>query len=263
MIVLIFLVPILTYLFMRVFKAFGWTTTNFEGKDIPYSLGLIVVFSFIVFSLVAPIENQASSLYSFLFITCIWFIGFIDDRFGDLGPKGLHGHFKYLLKEGKVSTGLLKVVGTVGVSFFYLFVYLQPATIAEGVRYAALLILTPHIMNLFDTRPLRVWKITLLHSFLFLSFIDLLPFSFTVFLLTVFFVLYVFEGHQLAMLGDNGATSIGAVLALLTILYTDVQVQWSAVAVYALLTIIAEKSSFSYWIEKTPLLKRLDRWGLS
>lgn len=255
--VVIVLFPVLLWLFAIIFIYLGWSVTNFIGDETPYSLGICVLGAglFIIRSL-----NIESII--FIYLGMLWLTGFIDDRFGKKYPKGLRGHFQLFFQTGKVSTGLLKLASTVWVAaVFSIFFY--NGLIIERLAAFILLVLGPHVMNLFDTRPLRVWKVIAVQA------TTLLPVFIQMqvgILLTVIFMivsLIIFEGKLIGMLGDNGATLLGGMINLLAITYLSALLQWFVVAIYCLIIFITERISLSEWIEKTPTLKRIDRWGVS
>lgn len=260
MIFLVIILPIIAFLSMFLFYHLDWTTKNYEGDRIPYSLGVYIIFSYFLFQYLYI--EQAVFLALILYLSGIWAVGLVDDRFGSLEQKGLRGHIKAFITEGKLSTGILKITSTVVLSFYFI-LYLQPLTTVEWIRYGIILVLTPHIFNLFDTRPLRVWKVSLLYGSLFLLLLQYMPFSAYLYLVTFFFVFYVFEGHKIAMLGDNGATLIGGIFAVITIMQASISQQWTLIGLFFLLTILAEKTSFSRVIEKSNVLKWLDRLGIA
>ncbi|MGO4887041.1 hypothetical protein ACJ2A9_04720 [Anaerobacillus sp. MEB173] len=248
---------VIALLMNDLYRKMGWTVRNFEGKEIPYSLGMMVVVAALVIITIESVTPE----YMY-YISIIWLLGFIDDRYGLPTPKGLKGHFRLFLQKGTMTTGLLKVVGTICAGIFML-ALLQPDGWFSFIRYSFLLLLTPHVMNLFDTRPLRVWKLTILHVGFFLTLFFSLPFSVMFFLVVVTLLFYIAEGRKWTMLGDNGATAIGAILSLLIITHVEPTIQWGLVICYAGLTITAEKISFTNWIEKTTWIKRIDKWGTS
>lgn len=250
---------LLAYITMVIFTKFHWTAANYEGKQIPYSLGTFILISYLGFQIL--FVEQVYFFAFFSYSIGIWFTGLIDDWFGTKEQKGLKGHLKAFVFHGTISTGIIKIIATIIFSIYFL-IFLQPLEIDDWFRYGIILILTPHIMNLFDTRPLRVWKISLMYSSLFLSILQYFPFSAYLYILTFLFIFYVFEGHKIAMLGDNGATLVGALLAVMTILHATVIQQWVLIGLFFLLTIIAEKTSISKIIEKYGVLKWLDQLGV-
>ncbi|WP_078552947.1 hypothetical protein [Bacillus alkalicellulosilyticus] len=256
---LIFSIPLLAYVSMRLFTKANWMVLNYQKVMVPYSLGVLIIYGYLLAFLIFP-AIPLFSYMSMLYIIGIWIIGLIDDVFGGKETKGLTGHFTQLITRGKVSTGLLKVIGTVTLTYAFL-LYLQPLSIELWIRNGLILLLTPHIMNLFDTRPLRVWKVCVIYAILLVGVFQTMPFFVYLYLLIFLFTHYVFEGHKLAMLGDNGATTLGAILAVVTVFHAPTQFQWYVVLLFITLTILAERVSFSKWIESSPLLRRIDRWG--
>lgn len=257
-----FCLPFIAYGCMLLFKRQHWTVTNFEGKETPYSLGGFVLLSYLLNTYFLPDESMEKSVYVFVYIIGLWGIGLIDDVFGDRKPKGIKGHFRNFIKSGKVSTGLLKVIGTLGLTCFFL-THLSPPTGEAWIRYGIILILLPHVFNLFDTRPLRVWKVSLIFCLIFLPLMNTVPFSMGIYILTFIFVFAVFEGHRLAMLGDNGSTLVGGIIAVLSIFYLTSFQQWILILVIVFLTLFAEYRSFNQIIDNSRILSIIDRWGLS
>ncbi|WP_209123106.1 hypothetical protein [Alkalihalobacillus sp. BA299] len=263
MIFLSFTLPLVAIASMVFFTRMNWTANNFLQQSIPYSIGVFVLYSYIIFAIFSPWDNDLFSGISIIYLIGIWLIGLIDDVIGDRSPKGLKGHIYQFIRAGVFSTGLLKLTGTLMLTFFWLYL-IEPVSLEQWIRYSLILILTPHVMNLFDTRPLRVWKVSLLHVAIFIPYVVVnVSFSYYLFLLTFLFIFYVLEGHAVAMLGDNGATLVGGIIAIITISYAPIHQQYIMVLLLVLLTVVAERISITKWIEKHPLMKIVDRWGLS
>ncbi|MEB1806526.1 MAG: hypothetical protein LPK26_04325 [Bacillaceae bacterium] len=263
MIILSFTLPLVAIASMLLFTRMNWTSTNFLKRSIPYSIGFFVLYSYMTFAIFSPWDIYVFSGISMIYLFGLWLIGLVDDVMGDRRTKGLKGHLRKLIQEGTFSTALLKLTGTIMLAYIWISL-MEPATVEQWIRYSIILILTPHVMNLFDTRPLRVWKVSLLHAAIFLPYVVVdVTFAYYLFLLSFFFLFYVLDGHAVAMLGDNGATLIGGILAIVTVLYAPVLQQYIVITLLIILTVIAERISFSKWIEKHPLMKRVDKWGLS
>lgn len=255
--VVIVLFPLLLWLFAIIFIYLGWSVTNYLGDETPYSLGLCVLGAGIFISRRLNIESII-----FIYMGMLWLTGFIDDRFGTKYPKGLKGHFQLFFHTGKVSTGLFKLASTVSVAaVFSIFFY--NGLIWERFAAFILLVLGPHVMNLFDTRPLRVWKVTGIQTITLLPFLIQMQVDFLMIIVFMIVSLIVFEGKMIGMLGDNGATLLGGMINLLAVTYLSALLQWLIVAIYCLIIFITERISLSEWIENTPILKRIDRWGVS
>lgn len=257
MVIVVVLFPLFLWFGWMIFTNFGWSVTNYLGDETPYCLGLSALGAgiFILGSL-----NVELIIYLYLLI--LWITGFIDDRFGTKYPKGLKGHFKLFLQTGKISTGLYKLASTITVAgVFVIFFYNDQ--IWGRIATFLLLVLGPHIMNLFDTKPLRVWKVIGIQIIVFWPLFRQLQADFLFTIIFMSGLLIFFEGKKLGMLGDNGATLLGGMISLLAVFHLNVFLQWVVISVYCIIIFITERISLSAWIDKSPLLKRVDRWGVS
>ncbi|GAE36628.1 hypothetical protein [Halalkalibacter akibai] len=254
-------VPIITYLSMIAFQRMNLSVINFEGRYVPYSLGVIIIYSYSFMYAFVPGVNRSLALPAFLFILTIWLLGFIDDVYGKTYPKGLKGHVSYFFKHKVVTTGLLKAGGTIIAALMYLWINEYPFSLAFIVAF---LLLTgfPHVVNLFDTRPLRVWKLTVCLTIVVLVLNPLPSFLFVLMVVTVFYIWYVLEGYRKAMLGDNGATVIGAILAVVVVNQLSMLAQYLMLIFVLTLILVAERYSFSTIIERSNLLKAIDGIGV-
>ncbi len=261
MIPLLITLPIIAYLSMVAFHSMNLTVINYEFRWVPYSLGAVVLYSYAVLYAFPPYPTEVLSLPAYLFVFGVWLLGFIDDRFGKPFPKGLKGHISYVTERRMITTGLLKAIGTVIFALLYLWTK-QPSSILISLLSFFLLTGLPHVMNLFDTRPLRVWKVTFCMTVLVFVVTPLPSFLFIVTLLAVFYIFFVLEGHQKAMLGDNGATTIGAILAIVFINHTSVSVQIGILSVVFFFIMLAEKWSISALIERWSTLRAIDHIGV-
>ena len=240
-------------------KHFYLGTENFEGKTIPYSLGIPIIYSYYVIYLLFPYETAFVSNTALVYVTIVWLTGLLDDKFGSRQPKGFRGHFYLLLAKKEISTGLLKIILT-SVGALIVVINHVSLTIGNTLLMLLLLLLTPHVMNLFDTRPLRTIKVSILYLLTLVPMV-LIPISIYFLIGILVYLIYLLESRKMAMLGDNGATLIGGILALLTIFYAPIIQQWLTLAVLVSLTILAEKVSFTNIIERYKLLKKLDLIG--
>ncbi len=251
---IIILYPIILWLFSTFYRFMGWGVKNYLGNQVPYSLGTGLFLAVLYFSAVVD------GIF-LLYLTTLFVTGFIDDRFGTKYPKGIKGHIGLFIKTGKITTGFIKLVSTVLIGLFGM--ALLGDTFLDKIAILFLLVLPPHVMNLFDTRPLRVWKVISIHLVLLFSFVTNLSIQTILVILFLAFCLIYFEGTKLAMLGDNGATLLGGVLSVVAISNLSVLSQWLLITLYSLVVIVTEKISISEWIEKIPLLRKIDRWGVS
>ncbi|WP_157812005.1 hypothetical protein [Alteribacter populi] len=233
---------------------------NFNNKSVPYNFG-VVLFFWITLDYVRPtaIELQAVDYW---FLLSIWLIGWMDDQFGTSFPKGITGHFRYCFNERKMTTGFIKAFGGVILSFLYLLLLLKSGEISfsEATILSSLLILLPHVLNLLDTRPLRVMKVGALIYFVILFQLQggllVVPG-----LLILFLLWFKEEVRERTMLGDNGAMVFGAYLAVLARYLDGNSIVITLVTICVLLTILAEKYSISRIVAKTKLLRAIDLFG--
>jgi UDP-N-acetylmuramyl pentapeptide phosphotransferase/UDP-N-acetylglucosamine-1-phosphate transferase len=252
--------PIIAYLSLISFQTMKLGVLNYEGRFVPYSLGVVIIYSYSYLFALSP-GLESVSMASFIFVFSIWLLGLVDDVFGKPYPKGLKGHVLYAFQKKRITTGLVKAAGTIVVAL--LFVWMTPLyTYFATFLSLFLLIGLPHVMNLFDTRPLRVWKGALCFVVLVLLINPLPSFIYIVMLLSVFYVWYVLEGYRKAMLGDNGATVVGAILAVVAINHLPIGLQLFVLVVVSFFIVIAEKYSFSTIIEHSSLLRMIDQIGI-
>lgn len=261
MILLMLTLPIIAFTSMCAFYEARWTVRNYEQAIVPYSLGAFVVYSYAVMCAFPPNESAVFSYISLGYVIGIWIIGFIDDRYGSGEPKGIRGHIGVFLNDRRWTTGLIKAVGTILLAGVYTFLS-QPQSGITSIMMFMLLCLFPHIMNLFDTRPLRVWKISLMVSAVIVAFMPIPRFSTLVYVLTIFYLVYVMEGERKAVLGDNGATATGAILAIWLTHEGSMELQYFSVTILFLLLLAAERVSFSMWIAERPFFRWMDGIGV-
>ncbi len=257
--VIVLVTPLFLWACSELFLRYDWKVRNFVGEEIPYSLGACLFIVVIFYLYILNIDVRSTAIF---YLIVLWVSGFIDDRFGTKYPKGLKGHINLFIQHRKVSTGLLKLTGTVMAAFLFVVNY-KWSGIIQFFSIFLLLVLTPHVMNLFDTRPLRVWKVILLHGIMFFPLLFQVAVQLIGGLVVVFATFVYFEANRKAMLGDNGATLLGGVVSLLMIYHSSLTVQWLIILIYLFIIVVTEKISLSEWIEARPVLKWIDRWGVS
>ena len=241
----------------------GHRQRNYLRQEIPQSMG--AVFPLIFF--VAAVWAQQAGL---LTAAVVWrmlltagglgLVGLVDDLWGDSRAKGFRGHLKYLLKEGQITTGLLKAV--LG--------YLISAAAVCGLPdfklllwgRAALVALSANLLNLVDLRPGRAFKVFFVLAFL---SVCLVPGETAVLLLFPFLLAaLVYLPQDLAaqgMLGDAGANVLGGVLGLNLVLNAPALWQLLYFTVLVLIHLLTEKISLSRLIAENNFLSLLDQLG--
>ena len=164
-------------------------------------------------------------------------IGLADDLWSG-EERGFQAH----LRRG-ASTGVLKLVGIPAYGLLW----------TRSVPGALLVGLAANVLNQLDTRPGRALK----------------AFAFGVLLLRgappravgAAVLLAPYDLREMAMLGDSGSNALGAVLGFRSVERLSRRQRWSAIAALAGLTLLGERRSLGALIERTPLLRDLDRLG--
>lgn len=255
----IVLFPLVIVVITLLLAHYQCQVTNFRGDEITYSLGVAILFGVLFFIVNYTELNLHTSIY--LYLAVLWVTGFIDDRYGTKYPKGIKGHLRYFFRKGIISTGLMKLVATniaaIGVVFYH------HVSFRNTIPAFFLLIITPHIMNLFDTRPLRVWKLLVIHLLVLLPLLVGLSLRTFGALLLIVAPIVFFEGRKWAMLGDNGATLIGGIVGTIITFTVPLLFQWLVIISYFFIVIITERYSITKWIESRPILRKIDQWGVS
>jgi hypothetical protein len=193
--------------------------------------------------------------------------GVLDDLAETGSSKGLRGHLG-ALRRGEVTTGGLKILG-IGASGLAAAVLARagrddaPPTGVRGVVDAlasgALVAGSANLLNLFDLRPGRALKVTLLHG---PAALGAGPAAAVVSAVagTATAVLGEDLGER-AMLGDAGANALGAVLGVAAVAGAPARGRWGVLAGVLGLTLASEKVSFTKVIAATPVLRELDALG--
>ncbi|WP_059104905.1 hypothetical protein [Shouchella shacheensis] len=263
--VLVFLtLPLIAILSTWAFRDMGWCQTNYQGKMVPYSLGVFVLYSYAALCAYLPMGSVVFAYGALVYVCFVWIAGYIDDRFGTHDPKGLLGHIHHVRRSQRLTAGSIKALLVVFAAVAYTFGTrgLHGNWWMNGL-VGLILILSPHVANLFDTRPLRLWKLAIVAMAGFLMIEPLPSFAFLLYLVSVFYIMYVLEGERRAMLGDNGALCMGALLAVWVVERQPTGFQLGVFAILSLLTLLAERLSFSGVIERFSFLRWLDTLGIS
>ncbi|TMK99687.1 MAG: hypothetical protein E6G34_03940 [Actinobacteria bacterium] len=177
----------------------------------------------------------------------------------DHPPRGWRGHGAAALR-GEWSTGALKGAGSLGLALFAVG-YLQRSD-ARWLLAAAVVVLATNLFNLLDLRPGRAIKaFVLLGAGLLIGSGDPRPLWALGLFAAPALVAGSYDVRERAMLGDTGASLLGALAGLWLVLTLSSAGQVIALALLLALTIYSEFRSLSALIERTPWLRGLDSWG--
>jgi UDP-GlcNAc:undecaprenyl-phosphate/decaprenyl-phosphate GlcNAc-1-phosphate transferase len=181
--------------------------------------------------------------------------GLYDDLAGSTTSKGLRGHLAALAR-GEVTSGSVKigVLGAAGLVASTLVSDNALDAVVGGAAVAG----HANLLNLFDLRPGRAIKVSLLHAPVVLAG-PAAPAAAA----GLGAAAAVLPGDlaERTMLGDAGANPLGAVLGLALVAREGRVARLVHLAVVTALTLASEKVSFTAVIAKTPILRELDELG--
>jgi len=252
--------------------------SNHRGHAVPTAMGVLVVIAVVLVeagrSLFGAfgVGNAPGDVARLLVVlACVGFglLGLIDDVAGTQSDHGFRGHVGALLSHGRMTTGLVKIVG--GGALAVVLVSASHAvegvsrTHASGARVvtdALIVALAANLTNLFDRAPGRAIKVGLLAwvPFALVARADSVG-------VAVAPVVGAFAGllgddlRERLMLGDAGSNVIGAVLGLAVVLECGPGVRAVVLAVLVAFTVASELISFSRVIERVSVLRWLDELG--
>lgn len=236
------------------------STTNFRGVQVPRTLGFLLAGAGIAGSpIVANLRPVGAAGWASVgALLVVLSVGVLDDLAGE-GPRGLRNHLR-ALAAGRMTTGLLKATVILGSAIAV--VSLGPARRAPDALAAVLLVAaSANLANSLDLRPGRTLKV-----FLPLIGIGLVaaPVALQPALpgLALAGVPALFRDlAERDMLGDGGSNLVGFAAGLGLALALPSWALPAAAVVAVTLNLVAEVTSLSRLIERTPLLRSLDRLG--
>ena len=249
------------------------TAPNHRGRRLPRPTGLVLALApplaLAVLATVdpgGPATPPAATLAAVTYVGGVCLLGLVDDLAGGGagGPRGVRGHVVHAAR-GRPSTGLAKAVGTAGLAVWAVSApgsALAGAGGGETVLAVASLTLAPHVFNLLDTRPGRSLKaLGVLGAGLFIAAGDAEAPSSLGVLLAPLLVLLPLDLRERGMLGDTGASAVGAIAGLWVVLALAPAAQAVALAAGAAIALYGELRSITALVERNPLLRQLDSLG--
>ena len=191
------------------------------------------------------------------------FVGGYDDvagaRSDQHGAKGFRGHLA-ALREGRVTTGLVKIagIGAAALAASALLPRRRTARAVDVLLDAGLIAGSANLVNLLDLRPGRALKAGLLAGVpLAVTGGDAAPAG----LVGATAALLPDDLDEQIMLGDAGANALGALLGTAVAARAGRVTRLGLLAGIVALTAASERVSFTKVIERTPVLRELDAFG--
>ncbi|HJU97645.1 MAG TPA: hypothetical protein VJ644_06710 [Jiangellaceae bacterium] len=232
-----------------------WERVNHRGRTVTLAAGPAVTLGAAVGAALAPGTPRRVRLVGTLVAGAVGAVGLYDDLAGSSASKGLRGHLS-ALRRGEVTSGVVKVavIGAAGLA--------GAAAVSDdaidAVVGGAVVAGHANLLNLLDLRPGRALKVALVHA----------PAALTApagglaaaAVGAGAAVLQADLGER-TMLGDAGANALGAALGLALVAREGRTARLAHLGVVTALTLASEKVSFTRVIERTPILRELDRLG--
>jgi UDP-GlcNAc:undecaprenyl-phosphate/decaprenyl-phosphate GlcNAc-1-phosphate transferase len=239
----------------RAPQADRWACSNYRDRDVTLLLGPAVAAGALAgVTVAAPTARRAALLA----ISTAAAVGVYDDLYGDKHARGLTGHVQ-ALREGRVTTGMVKLVALVGA-----------AGVASAVRYrrvvdaaigTVLVAGTANLVNLFDLRPGRAAKVTTVAAAVLGRSRSRETRAVAAVAAGAALAALPPDLGERAMLGDCGASTLGALLGWSAGLSGTRTRRLVLAATVIALTAASERVSFSAVIDGQPALRAIDQLG--
>lgn len=244
----------------RSSSADRWRRTNHRGEPVTLLEGPAVAVGALVGTLVTPGLSRPLRGASCLAGGVAAALGGYDDLAGSAAAKGLRGHLG-ALRRGELTTGGAKLLG-IGVAGLVAGGWARPgrAGVVDTVLAGTVVAGGANLLNLLDLRPGRATKAALLAGAPALLVggtagnVVAAPLGAAAGLLPE-------DLREEAMLGDAGANALGAMLGVAAASSLSRRGLAATATGVVALTLVSERVSFTEVIERTPLLRALDRLG--
>jgi UDP-N-acetylmuramyl pentapeptide phosphotransferase/UDP-N-acetylglucosamine-1-phosphate transferase len=243
---------------------------NYRDRMIPTAAGLYIVITVLVIEAgravigalgVGDYTGLSQARSEMLFaVFGFGFLGLVDDLAAVGSDRGFRGHLG-ALREGRVTTGLLKLVA--GAAIAIVLVATPGFKSGRSLIVDALLIaLAANLGNLLDRAPGRTIKGGLVVYVPLAIVLGTDPIGIALApVMGAAFGLLGDDLHERLMLGDTGANVIGAALGLGVVLGTEESTRIAVMLLLLLVNVAAELVSFSDVINRVPPLRWFDQLG--
>jgi UDP-GlcNAc:undecaprenyl-phosphate/decaprenyl-phosphate GlcNAc-1-phosphate transferase len=252
---------------LRALTDGGHVKVNFRERSVAFPFGVLSVMGALIalvpLALVQRLEVaqvfHPETLVVALYAIGVAFLGLVDDTLGG-EPRGWRGHGRAVLQM-RLSTGALKAVGSLGLAL-YAMSFVEPTT-ASWLLASAVLVLSTNAFNLLDLRPGRATKVfVLLGAGLTIGAASVRPLWALGLFVGPALVAGLYDLRERAMLGDTGANLLGALAGLWLVLTLSELGQAIALVLLLAITVYGELRSITRLVERMPLLRGLDSWGV-
>ncbi|MDX6300386.1 MAG: hypothetical protein QOF53_1600 [Nocardioidaceae bacterium] len=233
----------------------GWRRRNFRDREVSLLLGPAIGVGALAGAAVAGAGERRGAM---LVVFSAAAVGGYDDLYGDRHARGLGGHLR-ALRDGRVTTGMVKLVSMVAAAAVASAD--RHRTVVDAALGTVLVAGGANLVNLFDLRPGRAAKVSLLAA-AGLSRTAVRP-ARTMAAVGGAAALAALPPDlgERAMLGDCGAGTLGAALGWSAAISGSRARRTALAAVVAGLTLASERVSFSAVIDRQPILRTLDELG--
>ncbi|WP_054708486.1 hypothetical protein [Bacillus sp. JCM 19041] len=202
-VVLFFMLPLIAIVLKTGFADASWTTV-IRGKELPYSLGAFILFSYSLLCGYVASENIFFSYAALLYATGIWAIGFYCDK---------NGYFTKQLF--KIKHPAMIMMGTTAAIFSWYILWSSEALgVLNLITTSLSLLVFPVVCKVANEKPLRLWKLSLFFLIISCFFIEVPAFTDLLYAVTVLYIVFVLEGEGQASFGVNGALLVGTMMAI-------------------------------------------------
>ncbi|SED90577.1 hypothetical protein [Ruania alba] len=255
-------------------RAERWERTNYRRRTVSLLGGLATAGSTVVTGAVgAALSGSApgsAAVGTAVVTATAGGLGAVDDLDPDpAAARGFRGHLR-ALAQGQLTTGGLKLLGISGsavVAALLLGAGRRDATgpplpwrVLDVLTSGALIAGTANLVNLFDLRPGRGLKATVLIAAP-LTAVGGRTGTLAAAATGVVAGAWRTDLAEETMLGDTGANALGALVGCALAAHPRAAVRAGALGVVVTLVAASEKVSFSAVIADTPVLREIDAWG--